>query len=52
MVTRFDLYSDLRKKASEEAVVDRMLKTSLELKELQRQVYGRRDIGFKVSYRA
>ena len=53
LVTRFDLYSDLRKKASEEAVVDRMRKdVVLELKELQRQVYGRDGtFGFKVSYR-
>lgn len=53
LITRFDLYPDLRKRASEEAVVDRMRKdVSLELKELQRQVYGRDGtFGFKVSYR-
>ncbi len=53
LVTRFDLYRDLREHASEEAVADRMRKDiSLELKELQRQVYGRDGtFGFKVSYR-
>ena len=53
LVTRFNLYPDLRKRAPEEAVVDRMRKDIvLELKELQRQVYGRDGtFGFKVSYR-
>ncbi|MDF2459804.1 MAG: putative Lipopolysaccharide biosynthesis protein [Nitrospira sp.] len=53
LVNRFDLYSELRKEAPEEAVVDRMRKdVVLELKELQRQVYGRDNtFGFKVSYR-
>ncbi|HKE62056.1 MAG TPA: GNVR domain-containing protein [Nitrospira sp.] len=53
LITRFNLYPDLRKRASEEAVVERMRKdVSLELKELQRQVYGRDGtFGFKVSYR-
>jgi len=53
LITRFDLYPELRKKAAEEAVVDRMRKDIvLELKELQRQVYGRDGtFGFKVSYR-
>jgi len=53
LVERFDLYSELRKKAPEEAVVERMRKDIvLELKELQRQVYGRDGtFGFKVSYR-
>jgi polysaccharide chain length determinant protein (PEP-CTERM system associated) len=53
LVTRFNLYPELRKKAPEEAVVERMRKDIvLELKELQRQVYGRDGtFGFKVSYR-
>lgn len=53
LVMRFDLYPELRKQASEEAVADRMRKdVLLELKELQRQVYGRDGtFGFKVSYR-
>jgi protein tyrosine kinase modulator len=53
LVTRFNLYPELRKRAPEEAVVDRMRKDIvLELKELQRQVYGRDGtFGFKVSYR-
>ena len=53
LVTRFDLYPELRKHAPEEAIVDRMRKdVVLELKELQRQVYGRDStFGFKVSYR-
>ena len=53
LVTRFNLYPDLRKRAPEEAVVERMRKDIvLELKELQRQVYGRDGtFGFKVSYR-
>ena len=51
LISKFDLYPDLRKKATEEAVVDRMRKDIvLELKELQRQVYGRDGtFGFKVS---
>src|SRR5262245_4725436 len=53
LITRFNLYPELRKRAAEEAVVDRMRKDIvLELKELQRQVYGRDGtFGFKVSYR-
>ncbi len=53
LVSRFNLYSELRKEAPEEAVVERMRKdVVLELKELQRQVYGRDNtFGFKVSYR-
>jgi polysaccharide chain length determinant protein (PEP-CTERM system associated) len=53
LIEKFNLYPDLRKKAPEEAVVDRMRKDIvLELKELQRQVYGRDGtFGFKVSYR-
>lgn len=53
LISKFNLYPDLRKKSSEEAVVDRMRKDIvLELKELQRQVYGRDGtFGFKVSYR-
>ena len=53
LITRFDLYPDLRRQAPEEAVVDRMRKDiALELKEHQRQVYGRDGtFGFKVSYR-
>jgi len=53
LVNRFDLYPELRKRAPEEAVVDRMQKDiSLELKELQRQVYGRDNtFGFKIGYR-
>jgi len=53
LVDRFHLYPDLRKRAPDEAVVDRMRKDiTLELKELQRQVYGRDNtFGFKVSYR-
>ena len=53
LISRFNLYPELRKRASEEAVVDRMRKDIvLELKELQRQVYGRDGtFGFKVSYR-
>ena len=42
LINRFNLYSELRKEAPEEAVVERMRKdVVLELKELQRQVYGR-----------
>lgn len=53
LINRFNLYSELRKEAPEEAVVERMRKdVVLELKELQRQVYGRDNtFGFKVSYR-
>ena len=53
LVNRFNLYPELRKRAPEEAVVDRMRRDiTLELKELQRQVYGRDGtFGFKVSYR-
>lgn len=53
LITKFDLYSELRKQAPEEAIVERMRKdVTLELKELQRQVYGRDGtFGFKVSYR-
>lgn len=53
LIARFDLYPEFRKQAPEEAVVDRMRKDiTLELKELQRQVYGRDGtFGFKVSYR-
>jgi polysaccharide chain length determinant protein (PEP-CTERM system associated) len=53
LISRFNLYAELRKKAPEEAVVERMRKDIvLELKELQRQVYGRDGtFGFKVSYR-
>lgn len=53
LITRFDLYPDFRKHAHEEAVVERMRKDiTLELKELQRQVYGRDGtFGFKISYR-
>jgi polysaccharide biosynthesis transport protein len=53
LVGRFDLYPELRKHAPEEAVVERMRKdVVLELKELQRQVYGRDNtFGFKVGYR-
>jgi polysaccharide chain length determinant protein (PEP-CTERM system associated) len=53
LVSRFDLYPELRKHAPEEAIVERMRKdVVLELKELQRQVYGRDNtFGFKVSYR-
>ena len=53
LVNRFDLYPELRKHAPEEAIVDRMRKdVVLELKELQRQVYGRDStFGFKVGYR-
>jgi polysaccharide biosynthesis transport protein len=53
LVNRFDLYPELRKHAPEEAVVDRMRKdVLLEVKELQRQVYGRDStFGFKVGYR-
>jgi len=53
LITRFNLYPELRKRAHEEAVVERMRKDIvLELKELQRQVYGRDGtFGFKVSYR-
>lgn len=53
LVKKFDLYPDLRKGASDEAVVDRMRKDiTLEIKELQRQVYGRDGtFGFKIGYR-
>ncbi|HEU4685893.1 MAG TPA: GNVR domain-containing protein [Nitrospira sp.] len=53
LVQRFNLYPELRKRAPEEAVVERMRRDiSLEAKELQRQVYGRDGtFGFKVSYR-
>jgi polysaccharide chain length determinant protein (PEP-CTERM system associated) len=53
LISRFNLYPELRRKAPEEAVVERMRKDIvLELKELQRQVYGRDGtFGFKVSYR-
>lgn len=53
LITRFNLYPEFRKHAHEEAVVERMRKDiTLELKELQRQVYGRDGtFGFKVSYR-
>lgn len=53
LIARFNLYPEFRKHAHEEAVVDRMRKDiTLELKELQRQVYGRDGtFGFKVSYR-
>ena len=53
LINRFNLSSELRKEAPEEAVVERMRKdVVLELKELQRQVYGRDNtFGFKVSYR-
>jgi polysaccharide biosynthesis transport protein len=53
LITRFDLYAELRKHAPEEAVVERMRKDiTLELKELQRQVYGRDGtFGFKITYR-
>ena len=53
LVSRFNLYPELRKQAPEEAVVDRMRKdVVIELKELQRQVYGRDNtFGFKVGYR-
>lgn len=53
LVTRFDLYPELRKQAPHEVVVDRMRRdVTIEVKELQRQVYGRDNtFGFKVSYR-
>ncbi|ALA59062.1 GumC family protein [Nitrospira moscoviensis] len=53
LIERFNLYPDLRKRADEESVVERMRKDiTLELKELQRQVFGRDGtFGFKVSYR-
>ncbi len=53
LVKKFDLYPELRKAASDEAVVDRMRKDiTLEVKELQRQVYGRDGtFGFKIGYR-
>jgi polysaccharide chain length determinant protein (PEP-CTERM system associated) len=53
LVTRFDLYPDLRKRTHDEAIADRMRRDlTLEVKELQRQVYGRDNtFGFKVSYR-
>lgn len=53
LIARFDLYPEFRKHAHEEAVVDRMRKDiTLELKESQRQVYGRDGtFAFKVSYR-
>jgi polysaccharide chain length determinant protein (PEP-CTERM system associated) len=53
LVTRFDLYPDLRKRATDEAIADRMRRdVTLEVKELQHQIYGRDNtFGFKVSYR-
>ena len=53
LITKFNLYPEMRKRAPEEAVVERMRKDiALELKELQRQVYGRDGtFGFKISYR-
>ncbi|NWF71544.1 MAG: hypothetical protein HXY51_00665 [Nitrospirae bacterium] len=53
LVTRFNLYPELRKRAPEEVIAERMRRdVTLELKELQRQVYGRDNtFGFKVSYR-
>lgn len=53
LVTRFGLYPELRKRAHDEAIADRMRRdVTLEVKELQRQVYGRDNtFGFKVSYR-
>ncbi len=53
LVTRFDLYQELRKRTHDEAIADRMRRDiTLEVKELQRQVYGRDNtFGFKVSYR-
>jgi len=53
LITQFNLYPEFRKHTHEEAVVERMRKDiTLELKELQRQVYGRDGtFGFKVSYR-
>lgn len=53
LIAKFNLYPELRKRAPEESVVERMRKDiTLELKELQRPVYGRDStFGFKVSYR-
>lgn len=53
LATRFDLYPELRKHAPDEAIADRMRRdVTLEVKELQRQIYGRDNtFGFKVSYR-
>lgn len=53
LVRRFDLYSELRKRADDEAIADRMRRDiTLEVKESQRQVYGHDNtVGLKVSYR-
>lgn len=53
LATRFNLYPELRKHAPDEAIAERMRRdVTLEVKELQRQVYGRDNtFGFKVSYR-
>lgn len=58
LITRFDLYSELRTHAHEEAIVERMRRDitlrdiTLEAIEMQRHVYGRDNaFGFKVSYR-
>jgi polysaccharide biosynthesis transport protein len=58
LVTRFDLYPELRKQAPDEAVAERMRRDivlqdiTLEVIESQRHIYGRDNtFGFKVSYR-
>jgi polysaccharide biosynthesis transport protein len=58
LVTRFDLYPELRKRAHDEVIAERMrrditlLDITLDPNEVQRRIYGHDNtFGFKVSYR-